>query len=499
MGKGYKPLVPPGKAPSKSSRPVTSLKLARKLTSKFHSLLAEQNSIETNSSLSSDNKKIKLKEIEQEIHNMGGREAYQEASALSTKNFRSSRYIFKTLVNYGQQPRKGEYPLRVLEIGAVNPQLVVSPWLKVRAIDLLSRHPRVEQKDFFLVPIGSGPPGDILLQSSSSSSSSSSNGTVSLTRDSIIAPSVSRLHDIQWPVWSKERNQTNEPSKKLLSSHIPTHKLTNISTTAHSSSISISSSKSVSGTKRPRTDSSSINDEDSNDNDDDHDNDSDDGNISSNNAASSSKFQITGTFQLQTHLQNVEIYRHAPSHRYSTPIIGGYDVVVNAMVVNCVMDPVQRSEMLIRCRDHLVAGGLFYLALPSRCIDMSNYLTRKMFEQLLVILGFRIIHEKRTPKISFYFMRREDIVPTFPSSTATRITSHSAPSKAFYQKQNITGYGNDWKPIIVAENTQEYNFLTRFTNPPRMLSKNELPVTGFSRTEFGLSIPKEWILKNYDE
>ena len=481
MGKGYKPLVPPGKAPSKSTRPVTSLKLARKLTSKFHNLLAEQNSIESNTTLSNDVKKIKLKDIEQQIQNMGGREAYQEASALSTKNFRSSRYVFKTLVNYGQQPKKGELPLRVLEIGAVNPQLVVSPWMKVRAIDLLSRHPRVEQKDFFLVPIGSGPPGDSLLLSSSTSSSSSSSSSAPLTRDSLVAPTVSRLHDVNWPVWSKDSKQTVEqPSKQLASSHIPVHKISTTTTTLSSSS---------SGNKRPRP----TEDEEEND-DDDHEHSDDD------NDTSVQKFQLTGTFRQQQDITAIEIQRSCISKGYKTPIIGGYDVVVNAMVVNCVMDPVQRSEMLIRCRDHLVPGGLFYLALPSRCIDMSSYLTRKMLEQLLIILGFRIIHEKRTPKISFYFMRREDIIPTFTSSssTTTTISNNKETKVNLYKNQTCTGYGNDWKPIIVAENSQEYNFLTRFTNPPRMLPKAELPITGFSRTEFGLSIPLEWIYKNYE-
>ena len=42
--------------------------------------------------------------------------------------------------------------LRVLEIGAVNTQLLSVPWLDVRAIDIKSQHPRIEQVDFFDVP-----------------------------------------------------------------------------------------------------------------------------------------------------------------------------------------------------------------------------------------------------------------------------------------------------------------------------------------------------------
>ena len=49
------------------------------------------------------------------------------------------------------RPRKGEAPINVLEIGAVNTQLLSCPWLNVRAIDLASRHPKIEQADFFVI------------------------------------------------------------------------------------------------------------------------------------------------------------------------------------------------------------------------------------------------------------------------------------------------------------------------------------------------------------
>ena len=149
-----KPLVPLGKRAAGGSlaRPVTSLKLARKLTSRFHTLLAQQDAAPAAAPAAAA--------VEAEIAAMGGREAYQAASALATSAFRSSRFVFKQLVRWGLQPRRGEPPLRVLEIGAVNAQLVVCPWMRVRAIDLLSREAAaVEVKDFFDVPVGSGPPG----------------------------------------------------------------------------------------------------------------------------------------------------------------------------------------------------------------------------------------------------------------------------------------------------------------------------------------------------
>jgi hypothetical protein len=43
-------------------------------------------------------------------------------------------------------------PLRVLEVGAINAQLSRCPWLDVRAIDIHSQHPRIEEVDLFDIP-----------------------------------------------------------------------------------------------------------------------------------------------------------------------------------------------------------------------------------------------------------------------------------------------------------------------------------------------------------
>ena len=113
MGKKrYRPLVPPGKAPTQAGAPVTSLKLARKLTSKFHALLNEQTAARTGAGDAAFRAPT-LARIESDMKAMGGREAYQEASALSTAHFRSSRVVFKTCVRLGLQPPKGAPPLKV--------------------------------------------------------------------------------------------------------------------------------------------------------------------------------------------------------------------------------------------------------------------------------------------------------------------------------------------------------------------------------------------------
>lgn len=47
--------------------------------------------------------------------------------------------------------QKGEAPLPVLEVGAVNRQLLSCHWLKVLAIDLQSRDDKIQQIDFFAI------------------------------------------------------------------------------------------------------------------------------------------------------------------------------------------------------------------------------------------------------------------------------------------------------------------------------------------------------------
>ena len=82
---------------------------------------------------------------------MGGRKVYQDASILSTSFHKTSKWVFSRLEHLGLRPRPklGQLPLRVLEVGAINTQLLNCPWMNVHAIDLQSRHDRIHQCDFF--------------------------------------------------------------------------------------------------------------------------------------------------------------------------------------------------------------------------------------------------------------------------------------------------------------------------------------------------------------
>jgi hypothetical protein len=213
----------------------------------------------------------------------------QEASALSTKHFRSSRYVFKMVSRFGLRPGKGQPPLRVLEVGAVNAQLAVCPWMHVRAIDLMSRDPRIEARDFFDVVVGTGP----------------DKGPVPQTRTRV---AYRRLD-------------------------------------AAARGASGSSAGAAAGASDDVDDDDGADDSDS----------GDDGERRASSGRAAGQSAAAGA--RATSAPDADAARTAAPTSFVAAhtdmpcnILGGYDVVVNAMVVNCVPDPVKRAEMLIRCR-----------------------------------------------------------------------------------------------------------------------------------------------------
>jgi 25S rRNA (adenine2142-N1)-methyltransferase len=49
------------------------------------------------------------------------------------------------------KPDAKDEKLNAFEVGAINIQLQQCPWLQVRAIDVNSQHPLIEERDFFTV------------------------------------------------------------------------------------------------------------------------------------------------------------------------------------------------------------------------------------------------------------------------------------------------------------------------------------------------------------
>ncbi|CAK4758436.1 unnamed protein product [Aphanomyces euteiches] len=126
--------------------PPESRRRARELTTEFHRVTHELQRLKA--AKGSDNRE-RIQELEKRLKDMGGREAYQDASILSTSLHKTSRWVFQLLTKFNLRPGKKMPPLEVLEVGAINTQLVVCPWLNVLAIDLISRNHNIQQIDFF--------------------------------------------------------------------------------------------------------------------------------------------------------------------------------------------------------------------------------------------------------------------------------------------------------------------------------------------------------------
>ena len=171
--KGPIPLVRP---------PMKSLKKARHVTSRFHKIThtieqlerqleqqLEQQEVddyglgptrkrrrkESEQQLKQQDIEKQIRSLRSELDALGGREAYQQASVVTTARCSSSKWVIKTLRRRGvlgngasSSRQEKNYP-RVLEVGAINTELLTTPGLQVRAIDLLSRQAGIEQKDFF--------------------------------------------------------------------------------------------------------------------------------------------------------------------------------------------------------------------------------------------------------------------------------------------------------------------------------------------------------------
>lgn len=140
-----------------TGRPLKSRKLARRLTTDFHILNYELEKLdEEQGERAPSEVEAARSELEARIEAMGGRRAYQNASILLTSLHRpTSKWVMSVLSECGMRPVAPAPRLRVLEIGAINTQLVECGWMDTRAIDFLSRHRRIEQMDFFnLQPTG---------------------------------------------------------------------------------------------------------------------------------------------------------------------------------------------------------------------------------------------------------------------------------------------------------------------------------------------------------
>ena len=158
-----------------------SRRKARFVTSQYHNIRNEISAMERDQLIQEEDKDEKRKCLNEKLEAIGGVDKYQQASIISTSHFKTSRWVVSTLEQLGSRENsalltsrkvlvpdsfgvdkaqvKNKVPapkLKVLEVGAINVQLQQCPWLDVRAIDVNSQHPSIEECDFFdITPTGS--------------------------------------------------------------------------------------------------------------------------------------------------------------------------------------------------------------------------------------------------------------------------------------------------------------------------------------------------------
>ena len=119
------------KPPSLAPPVMTSRRRARKVTTSFHRLTHEIDRVRSDTTLDETTKTAMLKDLEQQLEDTGGRNAYQEASVVNTSMFSTSKYVTSVLTRLGVRRSSGEALPTLLEVGAINCQLVTNKWLKV--------------------------------------------------------------------------------------------------------------------------------------------------------------------------------------------------------------------------------------------------------------------------------------------------------------------------------------------------------------------------------
>lgn len=123
---------------------IKSRKHARKVTTEYHRITEGLHQAESCQEQA---------KFAAELDALGGVDAYQKASVFNTSLHSTSRWVVKRLRMRDFLCHGRDRP-RVLEIGAINTQLLTTPGLSVRAIDLNSQDPRIEQQDFMQLPHG---------------------------------------------------------------------------------------------------------------------------------------------------------------------------------------------------------------------------------------------------------------------------------------------------------------------------------------------------------
>ncbi|EKU23090.1 hypothetical protein NGA_0720900, partial [Nannochloropsis gaditana CCMP526] len=136
-------------------------KRARKIVTQFHKVNDALAILEEDANLNLVDKEAHRSRLQESLEALGGRAAYQSASQLSVSFHSTSKWVLARLQAMGiirmqsapsLSPSQPSQKPRLLEVGAITTTLLDCPAVQTTAIDLLSRHARIQQIDFFHLP-----------------------------------------------------------------------------------------------------------------------------------------------------------------------------------------------------------------------------------------------------------------------------------------------------------------------------------------------------------
>ena len=85
-----------------------------------------------------------------------------------------------------------------------------------------------------------------------------------------------------------------------------------------------------------------------------------------------------------------------------------FDVVLNSMVLNCVAEPEDRGEMLLRMAKMLrKETGVLFITIPRRCVENNPFCSVDIFNECLRACGLSVVLTKFSPKIAFWVCEKK--------------------------------------------------------------------------------------------
>eukprot|EP00057_Strongylocentrotus_purpuratus_P000416 XP_001176184.2 PREDICTED: 25S rRNA (adenine(2142)-N(1))-methyltransferase [Strongylocentrotus purpuratus] len=140
----------------------------RKVISRLHTIMKDIDKVKQEPTVSQEEKKMKVQQLELEIEELGGLNAYQQSSLLGEHlhgNINTSKWVLQKLKESNVRATQGS-KLCLLDVGALQLNYTKhTKWLDAAAIDLNPQCEGIIQSDFFEFKVGESDAYDIIVLS----------------------------------------------------------------------------------------------------------------------------------------------------------------------------------------------------------------------------------------------------------------------------------------------------------------------------------------------